>query len=271
MFWKIGAIGNRLPQDVSTSDLVSETRECFVDLWTKNRGHYRQLIQMPTQPEIVAIAKEISSRLDQLAAPATAEVRSIRREISGRIGRETPESIHKLALILLREDSGTLRFIAYEILSHHRAAFEQLTADDIVKLGNGLDSWSSVDTFAMYLSGPSWAQGRLSDNLIAGWAHSDDRWWRRTALVSTVALSRRGNPDDRARVFRICTLLVSDRDDMVVKALSWALREAAKKHPAEVRAFLAEHKEALAARVTREVNNKLTTGLKSPRKPKQKA
>jgi 3-methyladenine DNA glycosylase AlkD len=52
---------------------------------------------------------------------------------------------------------------------------------------------------------------------------------------------------------------------MVVKALSWALREAAKKHPNQVRSFLAEHQEALTARVKREVNNKLTTGLKTPR------
>ena len=250
-------------------------RDCFVDLRTKNRGNYRQPIQMPPAAEIAAIAEEIRSRLNQLAAPATAEVRSLRREFSRRIAKQAPENIHKLAFLLLQENSGLLLFIAYEILSNHRAAFQRLNADDIVKLGKGLDSWSSVDTFAMYISGPGWAQGQLPDKLIVNWAHSQDRsaarWWRRTALVSTVALSRRGNPDDLAKAFRICTLLVSDRDDMVVKALSWALREAAKKHPAEVRKFLIEHKETLATRVTREVNNKLTTGLKSPRNPKPKA
>jgi 3-methyladenine DNA glycosylase AlkD len=101
--------------------------------------------------------------------------------------------------------------------------------------------------------------------LVVTWADSKDRWWRRIALVSTVALSRRGDPDDLRRVVRICTLLVSDRDDMVVKALSWVLREMAKKHPVEAENFLAEHKLALAARVTREVSNKLKTGLKTPR------
>jgi 3-methyladenine DNA glycosylase AlkD len=272
-FWKIGAIDNRLPEDAPRSNSVSGRRECQVDLKTKSRGNYRQLIPMPTSPEIAAIAQEIRSRLNLLATHATAEVRSLRREFSRRIAKQAPENIHALAFALLRENSGTLRFIAYEILSSHRAAFQQLTADDILKLGKGLDSWSSVDTFAMILSGPAWAQGRLPDKLIVAWAHSQDhskdRWWRRTALVSTIALSRRGHPEDLAKVFKICTYLVSDRDDMVVKALSWALREAAKKHPAEVKAFLAEHKEALAARVIREVRNKLSTGLKSPRKPKQ--
>jgi 3-methyladenine DNA glycosylase AlkD len=50
-----------------------------------------------------------------------------------------------------------------------------------------------------------------------------------------------------------------------VKALSWALREVAKKHPEETGNFLETHKHALAARVVREVNNKLKTGLKTPR------
>ena len=60
-------------------------------------------------------------------------------------------------------------------------------------------------------------------------------------------------------------MLLSDRDDMVVKALSWALRELAKRDAGAVRKFLAENDGALAARVLREVRNKLTTGLKNPR------
>jgi hypothetical protein len=35
--------------------------------------------------------------------------------------------------------------------------------------------------------------------------------------------------------------------------------------PAAVSAFLDEHNDVLAARIKREVNNKLTTGLKNPR------
>jgi 3-methyladenine DNA glycosylase AlkD len=53
---------------------------------------------------------------------------------------------------------------------------------------------------------------------------------------------------------------------MVVKALSWALRELVVHDPDAVRAFLSEHEDVLAARVKREVRNKLTTGLKNPRR-----
>jgi hypothetical protein len=219
---------------------------------------------MKPSSESVRLAKEIQARLDQLTAPSTPMIRAVRTEFSRRIADAPPESVVQLALHLLNQNGDFLRFFSYELLSRHRSALEQLTTDDLLKLGKGLNSWSSVDCFAMYLSGPLWAQGRISDRMIATWARSKDRWWRRTALVSTVALSRRGNAEDVRRVSRICTLLVADGDNMVVKALSWALREMTKKHPEEARTFLEEHRQALAARVVREVNNKLKTGLKTP-------
>jgi 3-methyladenine DNA glycosylase AlkD len=61
-------------------------------------------------------------------------------------------------------------------------------------------------------------------------------------------------------------MLVDDRDDMVVKALSWALRELSKADRAAADAFVATHEDALAPRVKREVANKLRTGLKTPRR-----
>ena len=221
---------------------------------------------MNCSPETMRLAREIHSRIRRLPVPNTPAVRAIRREFSRRLASAAPDSVVQLALRLLAENSVLLRFFSYEIVSHHRLAWEQLTTADLLKFGKELNSWSAVDSFAMLLSGPMWAQGRLSDKLIATWARSKDRWRRRTALVSTVASSRRGDPDDLRRVARICTLLVADRDDMVFKALSWALREMAKKHPDEAGGFLAEHKLALSARVTREVSNKLTTGLKTPRR-----
>jgi 3-methyladenine DNA glycosylase AlkD len=117
----------------------------------------------------------------------------------------------------------------------------------------------------MYLSGPMWARGSISIKMVLGWASSQDFWWRRVALVSTVLLSRSGNANDILNVVTICTLLVADREDMVVKALSWALRELSKTHPEDASTFLAKHRNILAARVVREVTNKLTTGLKTPR------
>jgi 3-methyladenine DNA glycosylase AlkD len=98
------------------------------------------------------------------------------------------------------------------------------------------------------------------------WAASSDRWWRRAALVSTVPLNLRaaGGTGDRDRTLAVCRLLVQDRDDMVVKALSWALRELVVWEAEAVRGFLDEHGDRVAPRVRREVLSKLDSGLKNP-------
>jgi 3-methyladenine DNA glycosylase AlkD len=51
---------------------------------------------------------------------------------------------------------------------------------------------------------------------------------------------------------------------MVVKALSWALREVVPHRPIAVQLFLEQYRARLAPRVLREVGNKLRTGLKTP-------
>jgi 3-methyladenine DNA glycosylase AlkD len=47
--------------------------------------------------------------------------------------------------------------------------------------------------------------------------------------------------------------------------MSWALRELLVHEPEVVAKFLIEHETELAARVKREVRNKLNTGLKNPK------
>jgi 3-methyladenine DNA glycosylase AlkD len=157
------------------------------------------------------------------------------------------------------------RWFAYELLNQH-AALRTLGRDDIDRLGRGIATWGDVDAFATYISGPAFREGQLEAKTVRRWAKSKDRWWRRAALVSTVPLNStaRGGSGDADRTFAVCDLLLRDRDDMVVKAMSWALRELAKKEPGRVEAYLATNSDVLAPRVVREVRNKLRTGRKNP-------
>jgi 3-methyladenine DNA glycosylase AlkD len=160
------------------------------------------------------------------------------------------------------------RWLAYELINHHRAALASIDAEELGAFGRGTASWGAVDSFGRSLSGPVWRERQVPNALIQSWAHSEDRWWRRAALVSTVPLNVKahGGHGDVPRTLAVCRLLVDDRDDMVVKAMSWALRELVFHDPDAVRAFLSEYKDRLAARAKREVRNKLETGLKNPSK-----
>jgi 3-methyladenine DNA glycosylase AlkD len=211
---------------------------------------------------------KIVSRFAALPEPTTEAIRGVRREFSSQLAEALPEVVVRLALKLARRPGIGYRFFAYELVQHHKQALRSLTAGSLEELGQGIDSWGAVDSFACYLAGPAWRERQVSDALIKRWARSKDRWWRRAALVSTVPLNSkaRGGTTDVSRTLEICELLIDDRDDMVVKAMSWALRELAKRNPEPVYAFLAQHEDNLASRVTREVKNKLNTGLKNARR-----
>lgn len=218
--------------------------------------------------EIESLVTEIDARLHMLPDLHTENVRALRREFSKRLAKAAPQEVIELALCLLERPGFQYRFVAYELVCHHRAAPGSLDEKQLEQFGSGIASWEDVDTFACYLAGPAWREHRVADTVIQRWAHSANRWWRRAALVSTVPLNNkaRGGSGDTDRTLQICSLLLSDRDDMVVKAMSWALRELSRRDPQAVRDFLMEHEGALAARVVREVRNKLSTGLKNPRK-----
>jgi 3-methyladenine DNA glycosylase AlkD len=215
-----------------------------------------------------ALLSTLLTRIAELPARTTEPVRAVRRDFSARLSRDPAAVVLDLAYRLLDEGGFTNRFVAYELVAHHRAALRSVGPAELERLGRGMDTWEAVDTFASYLAGPAWREGQVGDALVHAWARSPDVWWRRAALVSTVPLNTRarGGRGDAARTLAVCEMLTADREDMVVKALSWALRELAKRDPDAVRTFIDRHRTSLAARVLREVGNKLATGLKNPRR-----
>ena len=215
-------------------------------------------------PEI--LAKEIKAEIKHLPNQNTSAIRSIRLSYSEKVKSANPEYILRLARLLCFKHD--LRWVAYEIIADNPAAFRALGAAELEEFGQGINSWWTVDSFARTLSGPAWQHGQISDDIIHQWACSTDPWWRRAALVSTVALNLRskGGRGDVPRTLAVCQRLADDHEDMVVKALSWSLRELVVHDPQAVDKFLQEFDHVLAARVKREVGNKLNTGHKTPRR-----
>ena len=156
------------------------------------------------------------------------------------------------------------------VIQRHPTASRKVGWKFLEPIGNLMDSWGKVDVFAS-LAGPAWRTGQLSDARVMRWTRSKSRWWRRAALVCTVFLNRRtvGGTGDTPRTLMVCEALVSDRDDMVAKGMSWALRDLLKRDRPAVERFLEEHEAELPALVKREVRNKLTTGRKNP--PRKRA
>lgn len=224
-----------------------------------------------TPPEYPAAANQLFAQVAALPCLTVPAVRPLRRELSRQVKAAAPEAVLDLSRAIIARstaglDAPDLRWAAFELIHYHPAAMARLDCEILEELGETPNTWDSVDSFALYLSGPAWRQGQVSDSAIHRWAESSNLWRRRAALVSTVALNNRarGGRGDLPRTLAVCRRLAADRDDMVVKAISWALRAVVNYDPPAVADFLAEYNDILAARVRREVRNKLTTGRKNP-------
>jgi DNA alkylation repair enzyme len=220
----------------------------------------------PRLAGVQALAQEIDDELRSLTHKNTDEIRAVRREFSKRLQNAAPHVVKELAMLLLELPGVEYRFFGYELIHYHESALYKLNSWELEQLGRGIASWPAADCFGIFLAGPLWRERRIPSSLIHDWARSMDRWWRRIALVSTVPLNSkaRGGEGDAHRTLQVCRILERDRDPMVVKALSWALRDLAKRQPRAVRAYLAERGAALSPLVVREVRNKLETGRKNP-------
>jgi 3-methyladenine DNA glycosylase AlkD len=208
----------------------------------------------------------IRSEIAALPRQDAASLRLIRRRYSEALKEAPPELVLRFARSLSSSASWAERVVACEVLAFHPGAIDLLNDRLVEAMAEGLSDWGSVDVFGLTVAGVAWREGLVTDSRIASWTRSPDRWRRRLALVATVPLNSqaRGGRGDPRRTLRVCRALLSDRDDMVVKAMSWAIRELAKREPKVVARFVQDHEDRLASRVRREVRNKLATGLKDP-------
>lgn len=192
----------------------------------------------------------------------TPDLRRVVREYKGRLAEQNGEFVYRVGLRLLARRITECRQVGYELIAAHREARDSLTPKRIEALGAGIDNWACVDGFCCTLAGTAWREGRISDGTIRRWSRSEDVWWRRAAVVATVPLNTRsrGGRGDVARTLMICRPLVDDREMMVQKAISWALRALVRWDPEAVEAFLEDNRDSVSALVAREVRRKLVTG-----------
>ena len=96
-----------------------------------------------------------------------------------------------------------------------------------------INNWDLCDLGCLYMTG-SYLFDK-SHAVLYKMAKSKIIWERRTAILSTCYFIRQGKLDD---TFKIATLLVHDKEDLIHKATGWMLRFAGTKDPKMLRAFL---------------------------------
>jgi 3-methyladenine DNA glycosylase AlkD len=82
-----------------------------------------------------------------------------------------------------------------------------------------IDAWDLVDLAAYYVVGPHLLE--RDRKVLYRLAKSKNPWERRTAILATFAFIKRKELDD---TFAIAELMLDEKEDLVQKAVGWALR-----------------------------------------------
>jgi 3-methyladenine DNA glycosylase AlkD len=87
-------------------------------------------------------------------------------------------------------------------------------------------NWATTDAICGLLVGPMLLQHGEAAVHMRAWARSRNMWVRRASIVGLIQRARRGESLDLA--YEIARRLHADREDLIQKAVGWALREAGK-------------------------------------------
>lgn len=102
-----------------------------------------------------------------------------------------------------------------------------------------VNNWDLVDvTCRDVVGGYLYKHPELAMKTFTRLAKSKWLWDRRIAMISTAYFISRGQLDE---AYAIAEMLLSDKHDLMHKAVGWMLRETGKKDPERLRAFLTNH------------------------------
>jgi 3-methyladenine DNA glycosylase AlkD len=127
-----------------------------------------------------------------------------------------------------------------------------------------LSDWGTTDSLGGGLLGEMILEDVITIDDLVEYREFPSVWGKRMLIVATVRPFRKGHGDIE-RYFEVLSWYADSKEKMIVKAVSWALREATKSRPDKVQAFIDQYEDVLHSLVLREVRNKLKTGLKNPK------
>lgn len=131
-----------------------------------------------------------------------------------------------------------LRMTAVVLLDLYRDRLSSADLGWLRRLIRESQTWALVDGLAVPVVGS--LVDRFPDEVngeLAGWARDDDFWVRRASMLAYLPGLRRGHGDFH-RFAALADPMLEEREFFIRKAIGWVLREAGKRNPEQVVAWL---------------------------------
>ena len=166
--------------------------------------------------------------------------RGIRVPVLRRVAKDHQQLALPETLKLLHSPYHEDRLVALLILIHHYGRGDDADRTRVyssyLKHTRLINNWDLVDCSAPQIVGT-----HLYDKdraVLYKLAQSRSLWERRIAIIATFHFIRQGDVTD---TLKLASMLLSDHEDLIHKAVGWMLREAGKRDLQSAEAFLREH------------------------------
>jgi 3-methyladenine DNA glycosylase AlkD len=159
----------------------------------------------------------------------TAAMRGLARSIHARHKNEwSIDEAMALAGTLIADRHLEAKGVGIEVVARYRNAFTPRLLPVWKRwLADGhAANWATTDAMCGALIGPLLLRHPALAGRMRGWARDRNMWVRRASIVALIQPARRGEALDL--VYAIAGQLHADREDLIQKAVGWALREAGK-------------------------------------------
>ncbi len=144
--------------------------------------------------------------------------------------------IEKLLNFKFHEHRLTALFILRHKYQNERGAARKKVVDFYLKHKYNINSWDLVDSSAPYILGDYLLDKNRS--ILYKLAKSKNLWDKRIAILATFIFIREKEFVD---VIKIAEILLSDKHDLINKAIGWMLREIGKRDVATEEKFLEKY------------------------------
>jgi 3-methyladenine DNA glycosylase AlkD len=152
--------------------------------------------------------------------------------------------------------------LAIRFLKTYRDQLDSKALGGVAKwFTSGIANWAHTDVLCGEVITPMLVGGQIQLDTLAAWRRAKPKYQRRAVPVAMLGLLK--EEKDVRPLLEFIRPLMLDRERVVHQGLGWFLREAWKKRPKPVEAFLLEWKDSAARLIFQYATEKMTPEAKA--------
>jgi len=167
------------------------------------------------------------------------ERKEIQKEIKPHVKNWNAEEVLQFTELTWKEEEREMQYVGIDMLNYRVRLLDFEHLERIENLITSKSWWDSVDGLAPNIAGSILKKSKDSAiEWLEKWNNSENMWLNRSAIIHQLRYKKEV---DLELLFALIESHIGSKEFFINKASGWALRQASKFYPSEIRTFISEH------------------------------